>query len=136
MNTALEYRVFCPPTEESQEPAISAVSQYKWSKPSSFQGRFSNNEIDAILHRIMKEIWRIYADILDNLDDSKMDRLLLKQGFSFDIMYQEETGKCCLIELNGFGVRSGCGGCLFHWVRDMDTMYSTEKVEFRIPESA
>jgi hypothetical protein len=42
-----------------------------------------------------------------------------------------------LIELNSFGTRSGCGSCLFHWLRDGDILYSKgtgngKKVEFRV----
>ena len=135
MDTALEYRVFCPPIEKGSDPGISAVSQYKWHKPSVFQGRFSKKVIDAVLIDVMADIRRIHAEILNELCDNDMDQLLLKQGFSFDVMYQEEAKKCCLIELNGFGVRSGCGGCLFHWVKDMDSMYGTNEVEFRISEA-
>jgi len=134
MNTALEYRVFCPRTEIGQESKISVVSQYKWHRPSIFQQHFSKEEVDLVLVRIMKEIQRIHLEILDELKEDEMDVLLLKQGFSFDIMYDEESNKCSLIELNGFGARSGCGGCLFHWIRDMDAMYGIREVEFRISE--
>lgn len=52
-----------------------------------------------------------------------MDDLLLKQGFSFDVFYDEEHDKCELVELNVFGIRSGCGSCLFHWVVDRARRY-------------
>jgi len=135
MSTALEYRVFCPQTEKGQEPLISAVSQYKWHKPSIFQGRFSKDEVDALLVLIMTEIQRVHMEILDDLSGDDMDQLLVRQGFSFDVLYDEESEKCSLIELNGFGVRSGCGSCLFHWVRNIDTLYRIEEVEFRISEA-
>jgi len=135
MNTALEYRVFCPPTEQTQQSPISSVSQYKWHQPSIFQSRFPKEQVDNLLFHVMEEIRRVQKEIIEDLKDDEMDQLLLRQGFSFDVMFYEEKNKCCLIELNSFGVRSGCGGCLFHWVRDFDTMYGTEEVEFRVSEA-
>ncbi|KAH8590839.1 hypothetical protein B0O99DRAFT_633629 [Bisporella sp. PMI_857] len=129
MSTAHEYRVFCAPPNGS----ITAVSQYKWHTRSVLQGRFSDREIDAILVDILKEIRRVHGEILEEIDASKMGTLLLTQGFSFDVMYDEDAQKGYLIELNTFGARSGCGSCLYHWIRDMDTLYGTEDdVEFRI----
>jgi hypothetical protein len=96
-------------------------------------------EIDGILGKIMNEIKLVHGEILSELGNEDMDLLLLKQGFSFDVMWKEDEQRCALIELNGFGARSGCGACLFHWVKDMDVMYGTreatygkEEVEFRI----
>jgi hypothetical protein len=68
-----------------------------------------------------------------------MDKLLLQQGFSFDVMFDGESGNIKLIELNSFGARSGCGSCLCHWLRDWNVLYGKHKdggegveVEFRI----
>jgi hypothetical protein len=62
---------------------------------------------------------RVRGMILDEVRRSERaeDKLLLEQGFSFDLFYDEETGRCELVELNTFGVRSACGSCLFQWVR-------------------
>jgi hypothetical protein len=65
-----------------------------------------------------------------------LDELMLKQGFTFDVLWDAEE-RCELIELNSFGTRSGCGTCLFHWLRDGDLLYGKKlgengEVEFRI----
>jgi len=68
-------------------------------------------------------------------EGAEMDKLLLEQGFTFDVMYAEDTGECKLIELNSFGARSGCGSCLFHWLSDEVVLYGEKvdgEVEFRI----
>ncbi len=65
-----------------------------------------------------------------------MDALFLNQGFAFDVMWEQENEKCCLIELNTFGTRSGCGACLFHWLRDEAVLYGNAPAEFRISAPA
>ena len=60
------------------------------------------------------------------------DKLMLEQGFSFDLFYEEETGRCELVELNTFGVRSACGSCLFQWVEDRKVLYGEGEAEFRV----
>ena len=38
-----------------------------------------------------------------------------------------------LVELNIFGASTGCGSCLFHWIRDAEMLYGKQQeVEFRI----
>jgi hypothetical protein len=82
MSTKHEYRVFCaPPNGE-----ITAVSQYKWHTPLVFQDGHSMEDIDKILGKIMNGIKLVHADILSELGNGDTDPLLLKQGFSFDIM--------------------------------------------------
>lgn len=78
------------------------------------------------------EAERIRGLILDDLDESEMDRLLVEQGFSFDLLFDEERNACELVELNGFGARSSCGSCLFQWVRDREQLYRGEDMEFRV----
>jgi hypothetical protein len=61
-----------------------------------------------------------------------LDRLMMEQGFSFDLFYDEDSETCELVELNTFGVRSGCGSCLFQWVEDRGVLYGEEEPEFRV----
>ena len=69
-----------------------------------------------------------------------MSKLLRSQGFTFDVAFKEQEKCCALIELNTFGSRSGCGSCLYHWLRDEDLLYGRgpkgengeTEVEFRI----
>lgn len=57
-----------------------------------------------------------------------------KSGFSFDVLEEdEEGGEIRLIELSHFGAISGCGSCLFRWIRDARVLYGLEKgVELRV----
>ena len=121
MDTEREYRVFCPPAG-----GIAAISQYRWHAPSVLAS--SDSELD----QLVSECRRIHTDILTEMkrEDEGGD-LMQKQGYSFDVLFREGKGK--LIELNGFGVRSGTGSCLFHWLRDMDVLYGKEmEIEVRI----
>jgi hypothetical protein len=57
--------------------------------------------------------------------DDEMDRQLLKQGFSFDVLWKEVGARCDLVEPNVFGARINLD--LFHWVRDLDVLYWNER---------
>jgi len=141
MRSSREYRVFCPPPFCQ----VSAISQYKWHMPSFFASR-SNEELLVIVGRILDGVQGIRQAILDTNPDMSHSILMRKQGFTFDVMYNEDTGKCGLIELNSFGTRSGCGSCLFQWLTDENILYgrgnmngdgsmngnSVVEVEFRI----
>ncbi|KAI0160272.1 hypothetical protein GGR57DRAFT_414329 [Xylariaceae sp. FL1272] len=63
------------------------------------------------------------------------DMALMKQGFTFDISYDEKEDTVQLVELNVFGARSACGSCLFHWIKDRKTLEGhddPEDVEIRV----
>lgn len=130
MQSEREYRAFCPPGGRR----ITAVSQYRWHQPWMMSELQSLEEIEDVAGKILGGIESLHGQILEDLEeDNDMDRLLLEQGFTFDSFFDEETGRCQLIELNGFGVRSSCGSCLFQWVRDRAVLYGAESdVEFRI----
>ena len=57
--------------------------------------------------------------------------LLLKHGFSFDVAL-ERHGSVQLVEINPFGALSGCGACLFNWVRDGRMLYGLEEAQFAV----
>ncbi|KAB5576070.1 hypothetical protein GE09DRAFT_614287 [Coniochaeta sp. 2T2.1] len=129
MRIEREYRVYCPPGGQR----ITGISQYQWHKPWIFANR-GGHERTAIAQAILDEATRIHRLVLDDLKDSDpMDKLLLEQGFSFDLFFDEHSKTCELVELNGFGVRSSCGSCLFQWVKDRHQLYrSSDQVEFRV----
>lgn len=129
MATENEYRVFCAP----ENGRITALSQYKWHAASVLQERW-NRDGEEVVKTIWEGVKVVHMEIMAELDEeNKMDNLMLKQGFSFDVMWIEKEKKCALIELNSFGTRSGCGSCLFHWLRDMNVLYGKDEfVEFRI----
>ncbi|KAM0557220.1 hypothetical protein ACHAPJ_005484 [Fusarium lateritium] len=129
MSSKREYRVYCAP----RIGRVTAVSQYCWHRPWLF-GDQGPEDYMNVVEKIWNGILRIHREILEDLDsNNEMDQLLLKQGFSFDVFYDETDGPLQLVELNVFGARSGCGSCLFHWIKDFDTLYGDgENVEFRV----
>ncbi|KAH8909197.1 hypothetical protein BR93DRAFT_536731 [Coniochaeta sp. PMI_546] len=129
MHSELEYRVFCPPGANT----ITGISQYQWHKPWRFAGRGYDSQ-GTVAHTILDEVTKIHRLILEDLNDNDpMDKLLIDQGFSFDVFFDEDSQTCQLVELNGFGVRSSCGSCLFQWVRDRNQLYgSSNDIEFRV----
>ena len=55
------------------------------------------------------------------------------RGFVFDVVEDPADQSVRLIELNDFRALSGCGACLFHWIRDAELLYGFEKgVEMRV----
>jgi hypothetical protein len=132
MKTKREYRVFCAP----ESLRITAVSQYQWHKPWMFAERESD-EREAIARNVLKHVEAVHAKIIDDFQDigsDENDDILRTQGFTFDVLYDEEADHGELIELNTFGVRSACGSCLFQWVKDRALLYGkkSEEVQFRV----
>lgn len=116
MRTEKEYRVFCVPPDGR----VTCISQYRWHKPNIFFGH-AGEDVAIIIDQVKKGALSYHHEILLGLNignGGDMDKLLLKQGFTFDIMFDEGSGKCKFIEPNSFGARSGCGSCLFHWLND------------------
>jgi hypothetical protein len=101
---------------------VPSISQYKRHAPSIFAGR-PDRELQTIIARILDGAQDVRKTILETNPDTPQAILLRKQGFAFDIMYDKATEKCCLIELNSFGTRSGCGSCLFQWLKDENVLY-------------
>ncbi|XXH01263.1 hypothetical protein Hte_007617 [Hypoxylon texense] len=135
MQSAREYRVFCPPVDSSANIHISAISQYEWHKPWFFAS-VSEDNARQIAQEITTKCDEILAEIRNELvTPNEMDRYLLTQGFTFDDLFDEQTRKCQLIELNVFGIRSACGSCLFQWKADKDVLYSgggRDEIELRV----
>jgi hypothetical protein len=51
----------------------------------------------------------------------------------FDVYVHAGIGEVQLLELNPFGIASGCGSCLFNWVTDAETLYrNKEEIEIRL----
>ncbi|KAF4981418.1 hypothetical protein FZEAL_2766 [Fusarium zealandicum] len=129
MESRREYRSYCAPGSG----VITAVSQYCWHKPWLLAGTQPQNLMEVV-GRIWQGIRDIHRQIMRELDlTEKLDCLLLKQGFSFDVFYDEGKDAFQLVELNVSGARSGCGSCLFHWINDFDLLYGDGKnVQFRV----
>ncbi|RSL65282.1 hypothetical protein CEP51_013024 [Fusarium floridanum] len=90
--------------------------------------------LKAVVDKIWAGIVVIHRHIVNDLKpDTELDNLLLQQGFTFDVLYDEDKEAMELVELNVFGARSGCGSCLFNWVNDFSQLYGEgEDVEFRV----
>ena len=132
MRSEREYRAFCPPRGE----AITGISQYRWHKEWMFSDQ-SGEEKEQVMKKIVTGAREVHKVICANIDSRRhMDDLLLKQGFSFDVFYDEEHDTRELVELNVFGIRSGCGSCLFQWVEDRAQLYGEgpdgQTLEFRV----
>ena len=124
-----EYRVFCAPGGGN----ITGISQYRWHRPWIFSQR-SPRDMERIASTICGGIRSIHRQILADLYNADaVDRLLLAQGFSFDVFF-DEGEELQLVELNGFGVRSSCGSALFQWVNDRELLYGSASgvTEFRV----
>jgi hypothetical protein len=89
---------------------------------------------------IYDQIKVLHRRILTADIDLEMAALMKKEGFSFDVTWNEDEELCSLNEVNSFGARSEIGSCLFHWIRDVGILYGRDKegntvnrnVEFRI----
>ncbi|KAK3906373.1 putative cell division cycle 123 protein [Staphylotrichum tortipilum] len=127
-----EYRVFCRPGDGK----VSAVSQYRWWTGWRFGG-VGEEEQERVVKRVRRGAEEVRGLILEEAErrGEEEDRLLVEQGFSFDLLYDEDGDTCELVELNTFGVRSACGSCLFQWVDDRRVLYGEEEAEFRVATS-
>ncbi|KAH8168241.1 hypothetical protein CIB48_g60 [Xylaria polymorpha] len=135
MRTDREYRVFCPPFRSADSLRVSAISQYRWHGEWHFH--FASDEVrKQAVEKIVEGVDGIRKQIAAELDpENEMDDLLMRQGLTFDVFFDEERDLVQLVELNVFGARSACGSCLFDWIQDRNTLEGhgePEDVEFRV----
>ncbi|KAK2761616.1 hypothetical protein FQN54_001444 [Arachnomyces sp. PD_36] len=121
MDPTWEFRVFCPPCPRR----LSAISQYRWHQPFGL-----NDEGEALrmAGRVYEASERMFDRILTharNLEDQSVVETMWRQGFTFDVL-ETPDGDVQLVELNPFGAMSGCGSCLFHWIKDAKVLYGFE----------
>ena len=118
MRTELRYRIYCPPPTGE----IVAISQYEW------HARW--------FHANAKEKYAGFAERLVHICNALHDKimahpavteLLKSRDFVFDVVENPDTQEVKLIELNDFGALSGCGPCLFHWIRNARVMYVVDE---------
>ncbi|KAJ7657279.1 hypothetical protein DFH06DRAFT_1409436 [Mycena polygramma] len=134
MDTQREYRVFCAPTSAYHpRPArVTAVSQYSWHRP-SLLGDLPHAQIEAEMDHLLLGIDRIFKEIMAYAAENGMVDSLNRDGFVFDVYVHAAGEEVQLLELNPFGIASGCGGCLFNWITDAETLYGgKEEVEVRL----
>lgn len=126
MRTDLEYRVFCAP----ESTRISAISQYKWHTRWYHAGK-SFQEQNEISQRVFENAKMIHRQIMLH---PAMTEHLKNRGFVFDVVEDPtDENATRFIELNDFGATTGCGSCLFHWLKDAKLLYGLEDaVECRV----
>ncbi|CAF9939476.1 hypothetical protein IMSHALPRED_001364 [Imshaugia aleurites] len=124
LQTDFEYRVYCPPDMGK----IAAISQYKSHAP--WYHADVQEEHERIADRLLKNCEKLHEKIVAH---PAMTELLGSRGFVFDVVADPVKQDVRLIELDDFGALSGCGACLFHWVRDARLLYGlNERVEVRV----
>ncbi|KAJ6562824.1 hypothetical protein DFH09DRAFT_490566 [Mycena vulgaris] len=134
MDTRREHRVFCAPTSEynPRPNRVTAVSQYSWHKP-SLLAELPREQIEAEMNHLLEGIERIHGEIIAYSVKNDTKESLDKEGFVFDVYVHTSIGEVQLLELNPFGIASGCGSCLFNWVTDAETLYGNkEEIEVRL----
>ncbi|KAL8684692.1 MAG: hypothetical protein Q9218_008183, partial [Villophora microphyllina] len=140
MTTELEYRVFCCPILGPDDDVLgkgregegglnvgvrmAAISQYKWHAP-WFHGHKTVAERQAVAERLVLNCQRLFKQTVS--EPSFMATGLKERGFVFDVVEDPATQAVRLIELNEFGAMTGCGSCLFQWIRDAKVLYGRER---------
>ncbi|KAJ7104666.1 hypothetical protein C8R44DRAFT_807665 [Mycena epipterygia] len=134
MDTRREYRVFCAPTSEynPRPNRVTPISQYSWHKP-SLLAELPREQIEAEMNHLLEGIERIHGEIIAYSVKNGTKESLDKEGFVFDVYVHTGIGEVQLLELNPFGITSGCGSCLFNWETDAETLYGNkEEIEVRL----
>lgn len=126
----VEFRCFVPPVAhlDDKKPRMVAMSQYHWHRSfpvAAFEPRETVEVALTSAEEILKQILST-AISLGIIGELKI------WGFTFDIVVKRSE-RVQLVEVNPFGVNSGCGSCLFHWTDDAKLLYGGRKgVEVRL----
>ena len=105
VNMEKEFRVFI------QNKRITAISQYVWHKVLSWSPTAEN------VADMVQFVETLFNKDLIHAEDISMD---LYVGSELD----GPSSSIKLVELGPFGGHTGCGSCLFHWVRDQQILYN------------
>lgn len=124
MAQGVEFRCFVPPAAhlDNKRPRMVAMSQYHWHRAFPVAA-FEPRETVEVALTSAEEILR---QILSTAISLGILGELKTWGFTFDIVVKR-SGRVQLVEVNPFGVNSGCGSCLFHWVDDAKLLYGDKK---------
>ncbi|KAK4191296.1 hypothetical protein QBC35DRAFT_27039 [Podospora australis] len=129
-------RVFCKPGDDNQ---ITGISQYCWGSLGKFQELENEKLLDTVVEKVVVAAGKVRNMILEEVRGTEKavavaenDALMLRQGFSFDLFYDEVKDAISLVELNTFGVSSDSESCLFHWALDRGVLYGEEEAQFRV----
>ena len=84
-----------------------------------------------IAEKLVHGCGELYDQILKHAGVEKDE--VIENGFVFDVVENAQTHEVQLLELNCFGAMTGCGACLFHWIKDAEILYGLrEGVEMRV----
>lgn len=97
-----EFRVFV------KDKYVTGISQYKWHKPLNWHPSRDD------MYRIVSFVNTLYETNLCIQPDITMD-------------VHVDMNSVRLVEMGPFGGHTGCSSCLFHWLRDKDIIYNTNK---------
>ncbi|KAF1981662.1 hypothetical protein K402DRAFT_457865 [Aulographum hederae CBS 113979] len=135
-----EFWVFCPPLLGD----LAAISQYKWLEALDLElgSDSEGGRREERLRNWAEELWKGVKEVHGRImDHPNMTDDLKESGFTFDVAEVdlapgkdgESSKEVQLVELNPFGAMSGCGSCLFNWVKDARVIYGMEDhVELRL----
>ncbi|KAK2826879.1 hypothetical protein FQN49_007363 [Arthroderma sp. PD_2] len=118
MDPSREFRVFCPPPKGE----IAAISQYRWTSPFAVSGPEEAAKVAKDVYDNSTEIHRQIMKAAGQLSDDSVLKMMQVEGFTFDII-SLSGGQAQLVEINPFGAMSGCGSCLYHWLKDSSVLY-------------
>jgi len=115
----------------ASEWSPAAISQYTWHKPvpsASATHRSMQSIVDFALRGARDSMEKVLetARQVGTLAD------LGRWGFVMDVVVKLRGTdvEMQFVEINPFGAVSGCGSCLFHWIRDAEQLYGlTGKIE-------
>ena len=110
---------------------MAAISQYEWhARWVHADAPGGLEEQVTVAKRVFEGCRALHQQILD---EPAMTEEVKERGFVFDVFDNPTSAKLELIELNDSGARTGCGSCLFHWIRDARLLYGMqEDVEIRV----
>ncbi|KAL1847898.1 hypothetical protein Plec18167_004862 [Paecilomyces lecythidis] len=127
MDCSRECRVFCPPHKNR----ISAISQYRWTEPFTFRDTATAQQEAQEIYSAACVLHSQILEYAERTADAETRKNIQDEGFTFDIL-RPASGDIQLVEINPFGAMSGCGSCLFQWIRDAKLLYGLkEQVELR-----
>ena len=118
ISTEHEYRCYCAPASGQ----LTAISQYCWHRP-WLHGKRSLEEQQKVAERLLRHCITLHKQIMEH---AAMTPQQLSWGFVFDVIEDPHTQEVRLLELNEYGAMSGCGSCLFQWIKDARLLYGID----------
>ena len=140
---------------------VSAISQYRWHAP--WKGGKKGESAQETAQRVLAGAEKLRENIVRHAEKLKAEvevegesegrasegmvwvlERLRDEGWVFDVYdaaggaagTEPENGmgdEVQLVKVNPFGAMSGCGSCLFHWIRDAEVLYGVrEECEIRV----